>query len=137
MLQSLQCRTRVLKQDAFTLYFACQDQRTPWYAKFLAALVVGYAFSPIDLIPDFIPVLGLLDDLIIVPLGVLMVCRLIPLEVMADCRRKAEEQLEHGKPVMWGAAVAILLLWVMAAVLSIQLLRSWLTLPNPPVPQPR
>lgn len=126
VLQFLQRRARELKRDAFTLYFACQDQRTPWYAKFLAALVVGYAFSPIDLIPDFIPVLGLLDDMVIVPLGVLIVCRLIPLEVMEDCRRRAEEQNEHGKPVIWFAAVVILLVWVILAALSFQLLRWWL-----------
>ena len=71
-------RVRELKRDAFALYLACKDPRTPWYAKLLAALVVGYVFSPIDLIPDFIPVLGQLDDLILVPLGVMLVRSLEP-----------------------------------------------------------
>lgn len=105
-------RARELKRDAFTLYLACKDPRTPWYAKFLAALVVGYAFSPIDLIPDFIPVLGQLDDFILVPLGVLLVRRLISADVLNDCRLRAEEEIKSGGPVIRATAVAIILLWL-------------------------
>jgi uncharacterized membrane protein YkvA (DUF1232 family) len=71
-------RARVLRREVYALYFACRDPRVPWYAKALAAGIVGYAFSPIDLIPDFIPVLGLLDELVLIPLGVLAVRALIP-----------------------------------------------------------
>ena len=80
------------------------------YAKILAACVVGYAFSPIDLIPDFIPVLGLLDDLILIPIGIALVLKMIPAEVMADCRQKAGEMID--KPTNWYAASVIILIWV-------------------------
>ena len=122
-------RARELKRDAFTLYLACKDPRTPWYAKFLAALVVGYAFSPIDLIPDFIPVLGQLDDFILVPLGVLLVRRLISADVLNDCRLRAEEEIKSGSPVIRAAAVAIILLWLFFAGLGYLVLRLWT---NPP-----
>ena len=79
-------RLRALKREAYALFLACRDRRTPWYAKLAAGVVVAYAFSPIDLIPDFIPVLGLLDDLYLVPLGVVLARRLIPADVLADCR---------------------------------------------------
>ena len=118
-------RAQELKRDAFTLYLACKDPRTPWYAKFLAALVVGYAFSPIDLIPDFIPVLGQLDDLILVPLGVLLVKRLISADVLYDCRLRAEEEIKGGSPVIRAAAVAIILLWLFFAGLGYLVLRLW------------
>jgi uncharacterized membrane protein YkvA (DUF1232 family) len=80
-----------LKIQVYTLYLAYRDPRTPWYAKVFAALVVGYAFSPIDLIPDFIPVLGYLDDLILIPLGVQIALNLIPVEIMEDCREQARK----------------------------------------------
>ena len=82
-------RARELRREVYALYFACRDPRTPWYAKWLVAGVVAYALSPIDLIPDFIPVLGQLDDLILVPLGIAIAIRLIPTEVLAECRAKA------------------------------------------------
>lgn len=126
MLQYWQSRARELRRDIYALYFACRDPRTPWYTKLMAALVVGYAFSPIDLIPDFIPVLGYLDDLLIVPLGVLLVGWQVPSEVMADSRRSAEEKIQAGKPVVWIAAVAIVMLWIILAVICYQLLRSCL-----------
>lgn len=100
---------------------AARDPRTPWPAKLLAALVVAYALSPIDLIPDFIPVLGYLDDLILVPLGVWVVLRLIPDEVMADARANAAASDRPGKS-LWGLAVVIAL-WVGAAVLTWRMLR--------------
>jgi uncharacterized membrane protein YkvA (DUF1232 family) len=78
-----------VKAETYTLYLACRDPRTPWYAKLLAAGVVAYAVSPIDLIPDFVPVLGILDDLFIVPLGTLLAIRMVPKEVMVECREKA------------------------------------------------
>ncbi len=104
---------KTLKADILALWFAYRDSRTPWYAKLWAAMVVGYAFSPIDLIPDFIPVLGYLDDVILLPMGILVAIRLIPKEVLADSRRKAQVWLEEkkGKPKNWAVAIAIVLLW--------------------------
>jgi uncharacterized membrane protein YkvA (DUF1232 family) len=91
----------------------------PWYAKLFAALVVGYAFSPIDLIPDPIPVLGYLDDLILVPLGVALAVRMIPEDVLSESRKKAREMMERGeRPVSRAAAAVIVILWLALAVLG-------------------
>jgi uncharacterized membrane protein YkvA (DUF1232 family) len=106
---------RVMKRDVHALYLASRDPRVPWYAKALALVVAGYALSPIDLIPDFIPVLGYLDDVILVPLGVLLVIRLIPPEVMAEHRDLAAAAQE--RPVSRRAAVAIAVIWVGSAIL--------------------
>ena len=122
-------RVRELKRDAFALYLACNDPRTPWYAKLLAALVVGYVFSPIDLIPDFIPVLGQLDDLILVPLGILLVRRMISTDVMNDCRHRAEEEIRNGSPVIRVAAAAIILLWILFAAIGYMAIQPWMRLP--------
>jgi len=113
-------RARSLKRDTVALYLACRDPRTPWYAKLLAAAVVAYALSPIDLIPDFIPVLGLLDDLVIVPLGLSLALRLVPAEVMADARARAAELSE--RPTNRVAAVVIVLIWLALAGLVVWLL---------------
>ena len=119
-------RLRALKRDTHALLLACRDERTPWYAKLTAAVVVAYAFSPIDLIPDFIPVLGLLDDLLIVPLGVLVVRSMLPADVLEDCRVRAEAALVEEKPVFWAAAVIIVGLWIVLACLSYSMVRDWL-----------
>jgi uncharacterized membrane protein YkvA (DUF1232 family) len=97
---------------AMTLYLACRDRRTPWYAKALAAAVAAYAFSPIDLIPDFIPVLGYLDDLLLIPLGIALAYRLIPAEVLARCREEARQRLARGTPKSRAAAVIIVAIWI-------------------------
>jgi len=89
MLESWKGRARRLKGETYALYLAYRDPRTPWYAKVFAALVVGYAFSPIDLIPDPIPVLGYLDDLLLVPLGIALALKMIPLAVLDECREQA------------------------------------------------
>lgn len=109
-------RAAQLKREVYALYLAYRDQRTPWYAKVVALCVAGYAFSPIDLIPDPIPVLGYLDDLVLLPLGVLLALRLIPREVMADCRQKAQVDLERPQPIGWVAAAMIVALWLLAAI---------------------
>jgi uncharacterized membrane protein YkvA (DUF1232 family) len=105
-------KAKELKHQTVALYFACRDPRVPWYAKGLAALVAAYALSPIDLIPDFIPILGYLDDLILVPLGIYLALRLIPAEVMADCQAKAALQIQAGLPQAKFMAVVIVTLWV-------------------------
>lgn len=117
-------RARELKRDVYALYLAGRDPRVPWHAKLLVAVVVGYAFSPIDLIPDFIPVLGLLDDLVLVPLGIALAVRLIPPEVLADCRAEAAERAE--RPQNWIAAGFVLVLWLLLAGIGVVLLRRWL-----------
>jgi uncharacterized membrane protein YkvA (DUF1232 family) len=111
---------RTIKRDTFALYLAVRDRRTPWYAKVFAACVVAYAFSPIDLIPDFIPVLGYLDDVIIVPLGIVLALRMIPADVMAECRALAEANRPSSKPRNYVGAAAIVVIWVLAAALAIQ-----------------
>src|SRR5579859_5495819 len=98
---------RTLKREVYTLYLAYRDPRTPWYGKVFTALVVAYAFSPIDLIPDVIPVIGLLDDMVLVPLGVVIARRMIPPAVMVDARARAEALLNTGKPISWAGAVII------------------------------
>src|SRR5689334_16489329 len=114
-------RARTIKREVYTLYLAYRDPRTPWYGKAFAALVVAYAFSPIDLIPDPIPILGYLDDLVLVPLGVMIAVRLIPPVVMTESRVKAEEILRSGKPVSWVGALIIGLIWVVLAIVAIKL----------------
>ena len=110
---------RRLKTEVYALYLAYRDPRTPWYARIFAGLVVGYAFSPIDLIPDPIPILGYLDDLVLIPLGVKLALGMIPPEVMGDCRLKAEAVMAQGKPVNWIAAAVIVLIWLALAGLLI------------------
>jgi len=114
---------RLIKRDVHALYLARRDPRVPWYAKALAALVAGYALSPIDLIPDFIPVLGYLDDVILVPLGIAIVIRLIPPEVMAEHRDMAAAAQE--RPVSRGAAMSVIGVWVAAAAICVWLLARY------------
>jgi uncharacterized membrane protein YkvA (DUF1232 family) len=115
-------RARQLKAELYAIYLAYRDPRVPWYARVIAALVVGYAFSPLDLIPDPIPVVGYLDDLILLPLGIALVLRLIPAPVMAECRVRARERLDSGHPVNWIAAAVIVSIWIALAVIAICLI---------------
>ena len=114
-------KTKHIKIEIYALYLAYRDPRVPWYAKALVAVVVGYAFSPIDLIPDFIPVLGYLDDLILLPLGVAAALKMIPEEVMADCRSRSKEVMSQEKPVNWMAAIVIISIWLMLIAMTIAL----------------
>jgi uncharacterized membrane protein YkvA (DUF1232 family) len=111
---------RRIKRDTYALYLAVRDPRTPWYAKLFAACIVAYAFSPLDLIPDFIPVLGYLDDVIIVPLGIILALRMIPADVMAECRTEAEVSRPSSKPSNYAAAAAIVLVWLLVAALCLR-----------------
>jgi uncharacterized membrane protein YkvA (DUF1232 family) len=105
---------RAVKRDMVALWLAARDPRVPWYAKALAAGVAAYALSPIDLIPDFIPVIGYLDDLIIVPLGILLAVRLVPIDVMADLRAQA---MSRSRPTSRAGLVFIVALWLLSAAL--------------------
>ncbi len=115
-----------LKLQTYALYLAYRDPRTPWYAKAWAGLVVAYAFSPIDLIPDFIPVLGYLDDLLLVPLGIALALRMIPVEVMAAARQRAEQALDSRQPVNRWIVVLIVVVWIALLALVILLVYGWL-----------
>jgi len=107
---------RAIKRDVHAIYLAARDPRTPWYAKALALCVAGYALSPIDLIPDFIPVLGYLDDAILVPLGILAVVRMIPPDVMAE--KRAIAALAGHRPASRAAAVVVVAVWIACLVLA-------------------
>jgi uncharacterized membrane protein YkvA (DUF1232 family) len=115
-------RARELKTEMFALYLAYKDPRVPLYAKIFAAVVVGYAFSPIDLIPDPIPILGYLDDLVLIPLGVALAIKMIPPDVLADCRAQASTRMEQGKPVNRVASAIIVAIWVLLALLTVILI---------------
>ena len=117
-----------LKAEVFALYLACRHPDVPWYAKVAAACVVAYALSPIDLIPDFIPVIGHLDDLILVPLGIAIVIRLIPDEVLAECRERARTSLEEGRRMGWVAGIFISLVWLIAILLVTSILLRYVDL---------
>jgi len=119
LLAELKQRVRHLKAETFALYLAARDPRTPWYAKLLVAGIIAYAFSPIDLIPDFVPVLGYLDDLILIPLGIALAIKLIPHSVLAECRTRAQETIQNGKPVSRVAGAVIVVIWLVLAVLCI------------------
>ena len=123
VLEALKQRARSLRQETFALYLAAKHPDTPWYAKAFLAVVVAYAFSPIDLIPDFIPVVGYLDDLILIPAGIALAVKLTPHSVMAECRAAARDAFRDGKPVSRSAAAVIILIWVTLAVL----LGLWIT----------
>ncbi|MGF6306678.1 uncharacterized membrane protein YkvA (DUF1232 family) [Bradyrhizobium sp. i1.8.4] len=113
-LSSIKDWARNLKRDSVALYLASRDPRVPWYAKALAVAIAAYALSPIDLIPDFIPVIGYLDDLILLPLGIRLAIALIPAEVMAECRAKASAVLQ--RPTSRAGMIAIIALWIAGAV---------------------
>ncbi len=108
--------------ETYAIYLAYKDPRTPWYARIFAACVVGYAFSPIDLIPDPIPVLGYLDDLVLVPVGIALALRMIPQTVLAECREEAQAAMSQGRPTNWTAASVIIAIWLLLAVLAIVLI---------------
>lgn len=110
--EKLKAKARKLKLEVHALYLASRDPRVPWHARALAVVVVAYAFSPIDLIPDPIPVLGYLDDLILIPLGIALVIKLIPADVLQECRERAASTRQDGKPRNWIAGGIIILIWL-------------------------
>lgn len=112
-------RARQLTAEVYAVYVAYRDPRVPWYARLFAACVVAYAFSPIDLIPDPIPLLGYVDDLILIPIGIKLALAMIPPEVMAESREKAQAIMRQGKPVNRAAAVVIVAIWLAVATMMI------------------
>lgn len=118
-------QAKLLKIEVYALHLAYRDPRVPWYARVFTACVVGYAFSPIDLIPDFIPIIGYLDDLILIPLGIKMALAMIPENVMSESREKAQEIIGQGKPINWVAAIIIVLIWLFLAALTIIFFRQY------------
>ena len=126
MIDWLKNWARGIKRDAHALYLASCDPRVPWYAKALGVAVAAYALSPIDLIPDFIPVLGYLDDLIIVPAGIVLVIHLIPPEIMAQHRAAADAAV--ARPVSRGAAAVVVTIWLACTLLGGWLVYRWLAL---------
>ncbi len=121
MLDRLRQRARQLKREVYALYLAVRDPRTPWYARLFAGMVVAYAFSPIDLIPDFIPILGYVDDLLLVPLGIAAAITLIPPQVLAESRAEAGRVMDEAKPVNRAAAAVIVAIWLTLAAFALWL----------------
>jgi len=116
----LKQRAHQLEAELFALYLAARDPRTPWYTKLLVAGIVAYAFSPVDLIPDFIPVLGYLDDLILLPIGIALARKLVPQQVLAQCRARAQETMQNEKPVSRVGGAIIVLIWLVLAALCLK-----------------
>ncbi|MEP9409139.1 DUF1232 domain-containing protein [Peribacillus frigoritolerans] len=119
MFDKIKTWARSLKRQIFILYFACKDERVPWHAKVFTACVVAYAFSPIDIIPDFIPILGYLDDVILVPIGIMIALKMIPKNVLTDCEVKAEVMMKNGKPKNWIVGSLIVMIWVLIIIWAI------------------
>ncbi len=117
ILANFRNRVRHFKRETYALYLAARHPHTPWYAKLFVAGIVAYALSPIDLIPDFVPVLGYLDDLILIPLGIVVAIKLVPPEVLLECRVRAQEAEANGEPVSRVAAAVIIGIWVLLGAL--------------------
>ncbi|MFC1996935.1 YkvA family protein [Chloroflexota bacterium] len=115
-------RVQQLKSETYTIYLASKDPRVPWYAKALIIFVVAHPFSPIDLIPDFIPVIGYLDDLIIAPLGIAIAIKLIPEDVLVECREQAQMVISQEQPSNWSTAAVIVTIWLLLALFSIAII---------------
>jgi uncharacterized membrane protein YkvA (DUF1232 family) len=112
-------QAKLLRIKIYAIYFAYKDPRVPWYAKAFAACIVAYAFSPIDLIPDFIPILGYLDDIVLIPLGITLALKMIPTAVIKECEEKAQEILTQDKPKSLPAAAIIVAIWVFIIALFV------------------
>ncbi len=117
MLKRVETWAKLVKRDIFALYLAARDRRVPWYAKLMALVTVAYALSPIDLIPDFIPIFGYLDDLIIVPAAIFLTIRLIPKGLMIELRKEASLRLSERLPRSRVGAAIIIILWMVLGAL--------------------
>lgn len=108
-----------LRRETYALYLAARHPDTPWYAKAFVAIVAAYAFSPIDLIPDFVPVVGYLDDLVLIPLGIALAIRMVPAPVLSECRLRAADAFGDGTPVSRAAGAVVILVWLVLAALGV------------------
>ena len=115
-------KSKQVKTEVYALYLASKHPKTPWYAKVLAALIIGYALTPIDLIPDFIPVVGYLDDLILVPAGIALLIKIIPRDILEECKAKARSDLSNRRSKNWIAAIIIVLIWLFAIYVILSLI---------------
>jgi uncharacterized membrane protein YkvA (DUF1232 family) len=119
-------KLQALKKETYAIYLAAKHPQVPWYAKLLATCIVAYAVSPIDLIPDFIPIIGYLDDLILLPLGILLVVKMIPKDILDECRREAETAIAQNPQAGKFAAIAIVVIWIIMGFLAaIWLSKLW------------
>jgi uncharacterized membrane protein YkvA (DUF1232 family) len=126
LLSSLKQRARHLKSETLALWLAARHPGTPWYAKLLVAGIVAYALSPIDLIPDFVPILGYLDDLILIPLGIVLAVRIIPRPIMEECRAQAREMTASAQTASRVAGIIIVSVWLAAGALgAVWAYRTW------------
>jgi uncharacterized membrane protein YkvA (DUF1232 family) len=116
--QSLKLRIAELRSETLALYLAARHPGTPWHAKLLVAAIVAYALSPIDLIPDFVPVLGYVDDLLLIPIGIAVAIKLIPAPVLVECRARARNAFAEGAPQSRRAAAVIVAIWLLVTVLG-------------------
>jgi uncharacterized membrane protein YkvA (DUF1232 family) len=123
MFEKLKSRARALKNEAFAVYLAAKDPRTPWYAKALIFFVVAHTFSPIDLIPDFIPILGYLDDLIITPGGLWLAVKLVPAEVLEEAREKAEQARGPERSAGYVGVMVVVLVWIIVLIGALRLIK--------------
>lgn len=121
-IRSWKTKANQLRSEVYALYLASKHPKTPWYAKAFAVLIIGYALSPIDLIPDFIPVVGYIDDLIIVPAGISLLIKMIPKEILEECREKARSQSVGKKRSKWIAGAVIILIWLLVIYIILKLL---------------
>ena len=119
MLKQWKTRARQLKTQTYALYLAYRHPGVPWYAKIFSACIVAYLFSPIDLIPDFIPILGYLDDLILVPLGIMLALKMIPEDVWQECKQEALNAMRQDQEANWVAAGVIIAIWLLLLALVI------------------
>ena len=129
LIDQLKQKAKHLKRETTALYFAYRDPRTPWYARAFSALVVAYMLSPIDLIPDFIPILGYLDDLVLVPLGIRLALKMIPSEVMADARKSADDPIQN-RAIELAITMLILCVWVVVSCVILSLVYRLITRKN-------
>jgi len=117
-IRSWKTKVKQLRSEVYALYLASKHPKTPWYAKAFAVFIIGYALSPVDLIPDFIPVVGYIDDLIIVPAGISLLIKMIPKEILEECREKARSQSVGKKRSKWIAGAIIILIWLLVIYIS-------------------
>jgi uncharacterized membrane protein YkvA (DUF1232 family) len=123
LMENWKARAKILKGEVYALYLCSRHPNTPFYAKLFALIIVSYALSPIDLVPDFIPVIGYLDDLVLIPAGIALLLRMIPKDVLRECRQKAQAAPPAKKIKSWAGAVAIICLWVLAIYVVFRFIR--------------